>query len=161
MVSDIDIFVHVKYDGDFAIFKEMIKNSDVNIRNKRGCTLLHIAISRKRDVIAFDLLKMGIDVNVQDYKGQTVLHYLGFYMKHWNIELAKKIINQGGNLEIKDEHGNTPLWYAVHFSKGNYEFVQLLVEHGANPSSQNNVEKTPLDIALRIGDQKLLAIIGK
>lgn len=160
MNTKLDIFVYVRY-GKLAKYKETINNFDVNVKDKYGYTLLHEAIAHRQYEIAFDLLDRNIDVNVQDSKGQIALHYIPFYMKNFNPVLAEKIIQKTEDIDKKDSHGNTTLWYAIQFSKGNYSLVQLLKKYGANPLALNNVGKTPFDVALRIGDQNLIEMIDE
>ena len=65
-------------------------------------------------------------------------------------QMIKKLIEKGANINLKDEHGNTPLHYAVqHISPNMVDIVRLLIESGANVKSQNNDGQTPLHFVAR------------
>ena len=156
MDEKIDIFNFVKRCNVQA-YKSYIDQFDINITNVSGISLLHRAIAHQCPEIAFDLINRSINVNIQDDRGQSSLHYLGFYP---NLALAEAIIQNGGDLELKDNYGNTPLWYVVFNARGNYAFVELLMQNKANPNLLNNVGKTPHDSASPIKDQRLIEILN-
>jgi uncharacterized protein len=74
--------------------------------------------------------------------------------------LSKAIINSGAILELMDNYGNTPLWYAVFNARGNYEYVELLMQNKANPNSLNNAGRSPIMFASQIMDQRLIEILS-
>lgn len=156
MDEKIGIF-HMVENGNLEMYKNYIEMFELNIINQNGMSLLHKAIAYQHWEIAFDLVYRSIDVNIQDHKGQSSLHYLGFSP---NLELAKAIIQNGGMLELKDYFGNSPLWYAVFNARGNWAFVELLIQNNAKPNSVNKSGKTPLDFAHQIKDQRLIEILG-
>jgi ankyrin repeat protein len=142
--------------GDFDSYKADISKVEINSVNNSGASFLQTAISYKQKDIALDLIDRNINVNNQDHKGMSSLHYLGWYP---NIILAEIIIQMGGNVNLKDKYGNTPLWYAVFFAKREYNYVKLLLENGADSLSLNNVGKTPLMFAQARNDQELISLM--
>lgn len=144
--------------GIIQAYKTYIEKFNINITNENGISLLHKAIAHQRSEIAFDLIGRSINVNIQDNKGQSSLHYLAFFP---NLELAKAIIQNGAILELKDDFGNTPLWYAVFNARGNYDFVELLIQNRANPNSLNNAGRSPIMFASQINDQRLTEILSR
>ncbi len=77
---------------------------------------------------------------------------------YWGDDIAlKKWIDAGGNVNMKDEYGNTPLHYTTGHA-GDYnptilteeesipnpKIVKLLLKSGANVNAKNNVGRTPL-----------------
>ncbi|SER62904.1 ankyrin repeat domain-containing protein [Pedobacter rhizosphaerae] len=93
------------------------------------------------------------DVNKKFQKGFNLLH---FACEYHNIQLAKELLERNIAIEEKNIHGNTPLWIAVFNSKENYEMVDLLMLHHANPNSVNNAGNTPLKLAESFGDELLI-----
>jgi ankyrin repeat protein len=154
--SNVDLFQIIR-NGELEQYYQNITNTEINIRNEFGQSLLHEAIAYKQKEIALDLLNKLIDINIQDNSGQTVLHFISFHDKESNV--AEKIIENGGNLGIVDQYGNTPLWYAVFNARGKYDLVELFMKKGANPALKNNAGRSPIDFATQIKDTALLNIL--
>lgn len=93
------------------------------------------------------------EVNKKFQEGLNLLH---FACEYTHVNLAKELIKRDINIEEKNDFGNTPLWFAVFNSRGNYELVDLLLLHNANPNSVNNANNTPLKFAETIGDTILI-----
>jgi ankyrin repeat protein len=108
-------------------------------------------------LIGLDLIERGIDVNHKDDKGQTSLHYCGVYR---NLELAESILLNGGDPNIRDVYRNNAMWTSVFNARGNYELVKLLVVNGGGIASKNTSNRSTLDFARQINEQKLLDILG-
>ncbi len=68
------------------------------------------------------LLKDGINPNIQDNKGRTALHIAAL---DGNIELAKVLINWGIKLDVKDIEDHTALYYFI--KKRNWEIVDRVI----------------------------------
>jgi len=134
-------------------------------------------VSNKKDELSFDevnelsLFNLDIhsesflqkaielkDVNKKFQKGFNLLH---FACEYGSIELAKKMIERKISIEDKNIYGNTPLWIAVFNSKGNYEFVDLLLLNNANPNCLNKANNTPFKFAQTIGDDILIKKLEK
>ena len=95
------------------------------------------------------LIKLGIDVNAQDKEGWTALH---FAAQRQSVPAVKALLIAGADIEIKDSHGNTPLFRAVFNSQGSGEIITMLLEAGANPDSENNYGVSPRNLAETIAN---------
>jgi ankyrin repeat protein len=73
-LDEINIFSIVRH-GKLDLYKKHIDDFDINIRKKDGQSLLHKAVAHSQYEIALDLIERSIDINLQDRKQQTVLHY--------------------------------------------------------------------------------------
>lgn len=142
--------------GHFESYLSLIEKVDVNIVNEFKQSLLEEAIAFHQRDIVFDLLNRGINVNIQDYKGLTALHILGFYD---DPIVAEMVLKRGGRLDLYDKYGNSPLWTAAFNANGHYETVELFLRYGADPLHKNKVGRSPLDIALRRGDKILIDLL--
>lgn len=76
-----------------------------------------------------------------------------------NIEAIKLFINGGANINSRDEHGNTPLIYAV--KKESIEIVKYLIKSSANVNIENNLKETPIFYALQPSRTEILKLLIK
>jgi len=81
------------------------------------------------DECALLLLENGADVNIEDSRGQTVLHRIS---KHGLTSTLTSILNNkyDYNINSTDKHGLTPLHFACLSAK--LDAAQLLITKGAN-----------------------------
>ena len=79
-----------------------------------------------------------------------------------NIEAVKEFLDQGGNVNLQDEPGMTPLHHAVNSDwKGkNFEMVKLLIDRGANAKAIDDTHHTPLHLASNKETAELLIDSG-
>ncbi|XP_035213616.1 ankyrin-1-like [Stegodyphus dumicola] len=88
------------------------------------------------------LLKHGCDINDTYERDRTALH-MAVIANH--ERLVRKLLISGSNMDIRDQDGLAPLFYAC--QNGNRRIVDLLVSCGANLSDQNwHVWETKLSI---------------
>lgn len=143
--------------GDLELFKEKFDIQLMNIKNERGSSLLHYAISGKQFDIALFLIEQGIDVNLKNSDGQTALHLLA---SNQNINILNELLHKDVDVNIRDKYGNSAFWSAVFNCKGkNYEFVELLLKKSPDIRTKNNAGRSPLDFALQINDTKLITLL--
>lgn len=105
---------------------------------------------------SLEFLKKVRNLKDIDKKFQKGLNLLHFAAEYGELKLATELLELGIKVDEKNDFGNTPLWTAVFNAKGNYELVELLLKHGANPNSVNNADNTPLKFAETIQDEKLI-----
>lgn len=72
--------------------------------------------------------------------------------------LAGFLIDNGADVTVADEEGDTPLHNAARI--GDLELIGLLLERGADPRARNNHGQTPADIAREEKAAKLIAALG-
>ncbi|NWH62412.1 ANR11 protein, partial [Geococcyx californianus] len=98
-----------------------ISLSTVRRRNKYGETLLHRAASYQDLHLIRNIVKVGGNVNVQDYAGWTPLHEAS--MKGF-CEVAKELLKAGADVDARGSEQITPLQDAV--IEGHYEVYSKL-----------------------------------
>ena len=66
-----------------------------------------------------------------------------------DIQAVKKYLNNGGNVNLQDEPGMTPLHHAVNadWKGSHHEMVKLLIARGANVNAIDDTHHTPLHMA--------------
>jgi ankyrin repeat protein len=87
---------------------------------------------------------------------KTLLHYV---VANCSKDLVYKVLDHGGDINIRDVYGNTPLHYAV--NAGLTENVEVLLEAGADQHIINNNGENPRDIANRVGSAALKDFLEK
>ena len=77
-------------------------------------------------------------------------------MEYQYYPLAEKLIRAGADVNATNKHGNGALWTAVMSARGDYALVDLLLAHGADPDIRNRAGKSPLDLAIDMGNAQLI-----
>lgn len=139
--------------------KANVKCVDNSGRNALHYLLMEIIDDKHEEEIVLAILKIllvvGVDRNIQDKRGRTVLHdacRLGFYT------FVKELISNNIEVNSVDEQGFSPLHHAVR--SGEKATVELLLAHDANVKALTKCGKTPLHFALEKNDQDIMDILS-
>jgi len=62
-----------------------------------------------------------------------------------DVEIARRHVADGGDVDIRDKHGRTPLMYAA--ERGNAALVTVLLEAGADPAATTPDGATVIELA--------------
>jgi uncharacterized protein len=137
-----------------GIIKEIESGTNINTCDEDGRSLLINAILKKKMEIVKYLIKKGIDINLQDDNmGYTALHVA---CTENNFEAVQILLENKAKIDIKDNHGNTPLFRATFASIGNGEIIKLLLKNGADKNIKNNYDMSPLDVAKSIANYNII-----
>lgn len=134
---------------------------DVNAKNKEGETPLHIATTQLTSHYLMWLLEKGANPNARDNTGQTPLHYLSTcnmngalstceYERSINIpppyedHIPGLLLKYGGDINARDNDGNTPLHEVASMSFPETELVEWFLSNGAEINPRNDAGETPL-----------------
>ena len=129
--------------------KQGIDNGlDVNAKNEKGKTPLHIATRYNENLeIIKTLIKAGSNINAMTTKGYAPIHYAAY--KNKNPEIIKLLISKGANVnDAKNKNGTTPLMSAAYRKDKNIGIINALLDGGADVNIKNKKGKTPLMIAV-------------
>ena len=99
------------------------------------------------------LLKDGLQANLQDAKGNTLLMLASY---HGKTEVVRLLLNSGAKVDLRNDKGQTPLG-GVAF-KGYAEIATLLLDAGADPLADQG-GSTPADFATLAGKSEILALL--
>ena len=108
------------------------------------------------------VLLLGCDPHVDSvYLGRAESNMLGD-VSAGNIVAVKKFLDKGGNVNLQDEPGMTPLHHAVNADwKGrNHGMVKLLIDRGANVKAIDDTHHTPLHMTSNKETAELLIDAG-
>lgn len=98
-------------NGDYEVLANALKdhatgiNAFCSLRSRciNGSTLLHTASYFGYLDIVKDLLHLGVEIDLRDYKGATPLHRAN------NLQTIQVLLDNNANINAEDEEGNTPL----------------------------------------------------
>ncbi len=142
----------------------------VQKKNNQGCTALHIAAKKGYVDLVKLILSNGANINAKDSEGYTPLLLAENHLEvvelllannadinasqNWgwtillsaakwdNTELARIVLANKPDLNIRNSDGNTPLHLA------SFDVMKLLLDAGAEINSKNNDGRTPLHEAV-------------
>lgn len=112
-------------------------------------TILHSLLANENVDLAMHILnkakeeEVSIDPTIQDVEGKTIVLMGALLRAHAFIETCFQNIGADG-VNIADEQGMSPLHYACLF--GDEKTIKILMQHGADPTLQDNNGKTALDM---------------
>ena len=125
----------------------LVAGADVNARDGRGWTPLHLAVvSDQHASVASGLLEAGADVNLPDGRGNTPLHEAA---ERGNLDFVRTLLGAGADIHATSGPGLTPLHAAA--SGGAAEIVHALLDAGADVNAGAGGYGTPLLRAVRTG----------
>jgi hypothetical protein len=116
---------------------------------ERGRTQLHFCAENGLTTSVKRLLSIrNINVNVKDDEfGETPLDNAAL---NGHIEIARLLLQNGAEVNVRNNYGNTPLHYAA--ENGHVDILHLLVENGADLEAQSNYGERALHYAARYGN---------
>ncbi|KGO51226.1 hypothetical protein PEX2_032600 [Penicillium expansum] len=123
------------------------KGADVNCAGgKQGETPIFSAIrhfyNRHGIECARKLLSLGADVHFRNTEGMTPLSLAA---RTGSMELIAVLLERGGSVNSRDNHGRCPLHYAAEAYFGKiHKIVALLIQNGAEVNTRDIFGYTPL-----------------
>ncbi|WP_278379892.1 ankyrin repeat domain-containing protein [Chryseobacterium arthrosphaerae] len=115
------------------------------------------------------LLEYGADPNLQNIDGKTALHLLPVKQPakqstpEAKVEIAALLLENGADINIKDNYNNEPLWTAVfEAADGDSEKLPLVafyVKNHADVNNKNKSDRSPMDFAQKVGWQPLIDVL--
>ncbi|WP_022854953.1 ankyrin repeat domain-containing protein [Thermodesulfobacterium thermophilum] len=120
----------------------ILKQEDLNIRDKYGDTLLHYAVRKNYKEIIRLLLEKGIDINTPNNIGETPLHQAILYAR--DITTISFLIQNKADCVYKDGYGKIPLYNFVFYPETLdskiMEIFNLCVQKGFKVKENIDVE---------------------
>ncbi len=95
--------------------------------------------------------------NILDVIPNGLFYVLFNACKNGHIDLVKKMLSIGADVNVKDNYRNTPLHYASRY--GRTEIVKLLLEHGAEVNTKDKYGWTALYCASRKGHTEIVNLL--
>lgn len=149
---------------DLEMMKLLLaKGADVNVRDNdtRGFTPLHWSASGGYLDCAELLLANFADIHAKTHAGWCSLYYALRLDGNspMNKEMAELLYFHKADVNIRYEGGRTLLHFAA--MKTRPEALKWLLAKGADPTAKSNEGETPLDYALKWGNQESLGVLRR
>ena len=123
--------------------------ADINAKDKKGSTALHLAsgiLGRVEN--ARKLIASGASLNEREMKfGFTPLHLA---IANDKLEIVQALVEAGADAEAIDNAGNTPIILAAYFNR--VEIIEYLMSRSADHLAVNNLEHDALAVAVIRGN---------
>ena len=119
---------------------------DINVKNTKGHTPLHIAVINNNYDHTENLIKLGAEIKVEDINGNIPIFYA---ISNGNLEIARLLYLSGSGVLSKNNIGDNTLHHCIKHGHQNEKFVKLikfLLERGVSTDDKNKDNKTPLEL---------------
>lgn len=145
------------YLNQVAYIRKLLKAGIITKENIDTCltpnsteTLLKAAAEYGHTQLVQLLLDAGADPKIQNSS------IICTAAKNGYTNIVKLLIEHGANFTTDNDSSviKTPLLHAI--ENGHYKTVQVLIDNGVNVNTKFNAGPTPLDLALRIGNKKII-----
>jgi ankyrin repeat protein len=126
---------------------------DINAEGGRhGSPLFASADGQHYDVFSLIIDHLSA-VDIPTGFGSTALHLAAW---RGQVEIGKRLLSGGADLNARDDFGRTPLHIAAHY--GELKFARMLLEHEAQIDAQQYEGDTPMHHASRYGHVKAVEL---
>jgi len=120
-------------------------DADLNQRDARGVTALHVACNRSNgEELPGYLVKHGAEINIRGDNGESILHHAA---AGGNVDGITFAIRNGVDVNDADNDGATPLSYAIVCD--NVDTLEYLLSNGANLDTKCHKGQTILHRAVQ------------
>lgn len=147
------VLAHPNFEKEKLECLELLlaKNLDINSKNKKGETILHLAVQNNLTSCIKLILEKGALLEARDKKGKTALYYAfkeQMRDSQQSYDLVKLLLDQGAVIDPFYEQESTYLHQAI--KQRNYKIIYSLIqEHHLNVNAVNKDGDTPLHIAVQ------------
>jgi ankyrin repeat protein len=148
-----DRFYQAIRNNDLASLGNLVKTSDVNVKDQRESTpLMYAAAYGSLDAMKL-LLDAGAEVNAKNAFDVTALLWCAS-----DLAKVRLLVDKGANVNARSKQGRTPLLIAAAHD-ANSETVKLLIEKGADVSARTQGQNTALIEAADANDTETVRLL--
>lgn len=142
-------------NNDNDTFIALVKDFNLDIRDSYGETLLWKAVQIGLVDFIRILLNNGANINIPDNDGWTPLHIA---VLNQNKDIVKLLLSNNPDVNARNKYGNSTIWIAVYYAKGQTDIISLLVDAGADPHQENDYGISAINLAQTISNYDNLSI---
>lgn len=131
-------------NNNIAVFKHLVNNSNCNVVNMKGQSLLHLAMIKTHTEMVrflFDGNKK-IDCSLRDHEGSLAIHYIR------SIEVLQLLLDyDDSTIDLLDANGDSILHILCRIlTNCSQDCVECLLLHGATVDRKNNHDNNPMHL---------------
>ena len=153
------LFEAVKNQDVIGVQDILKSKVDLNIRNRRGFTPLHVAVDLGYFNIVKILVKNGANLDTIDYNDERTPIYTAVFNGYYGI--CKYLLENGANVNPYDAHFCGPLLCAVILCR--VDLVKLLLSYGALVNAyylfNEDDHETPLQMAIKYQNLEIIKLL--
>lgn len=123
--------------------KQIQSGADVNQKNSKGETPLHLASVQRDPIFAITLIEAGADINAVNAHTQTPLHLASYQGRRAIVEL---LLKKKAQLRAVTKYKETALHYAAR--GGRAALCSLLMKEGLHPGRKTAKDNTAMHEAI-------------
>ena len=133
----------INYDAT-KCFNFLIRyNVKLDIKNVDGNIALHMASILGKNIIVYELIKLGSNINETNLVNDTPLHCA---IISGDLKTTLVLLNNGASIYTKNKEFHTPFYTSIRCQNKNLNIVKLLVDYGSDlfsiDKNNNTVLKT-------------------
>jgi len=135
--------------------------ADVTFRDEFGSDALYYSVVYPRTEIFQLILTKAPKLNSVYEEHKNILHIAiesGLEEKGY-FSIIEALINSNVEINLQDDHGNTPLWYACTYYIVNRQTIKLLLEKGPDMYLINKYGRSTYSAAKENNRKELLEIL--
>lgn len=146
--------------GNVAVLQALLEaGALMNATNRNGATALLFAVTRQHADAVQELLRRKADPHLPGFvvlarelppgsrDGRTVLYPLEQAVELADVRITRLLLEAGAKPDLTVGKRLSPLWTAM--AKKQFELVQILLEHKADPSLKDPLGHSLLTLAMR------------
>ena len=144
----------VKTSDTCSVINYVCNGADINARDDLGETALMIAVKSENEDTIEQLIKLGADVNRQNYfGGVTATHQA---VQAACLPIIKKLVSSKADLTIKDQNNLTPVMLAQQINQNvesqiNRDIEQYLLQVEARRKLSQKLFSTSIGLSIGVG----------
>ncbi len=141
--------------NDVNTIKNLLKNNlNIEVRNKKQQTALHVATQHNALEVIELLIQHHCDLEAKDKEQRTALHIAA---ENGTTEAAEILIKNGSHIEAKMSDGATPIIHAVGNKKR--QMVLLLLKSGAKVDAKDESGWSVMHWAAHTNDLQITTLL--
>lgn len=135
-------------DGDIELLKVLVEyGTDISTTDVHGGTVLHVALLKGyRDIARYVITVAPHLINATNNKGESCSR---FAVRSGSVDIVKLLVENGAQIEVEDNNGETPLFSALKEHHVSLEMTEYLVcELHCDLNHRNKHGDTPFSTEL-------------